>query len=57
MKTKFKGHDIKDWAHYKTPRTISGFYVDRGEKADRMVIRASLLIGAFLLLGTFLGVI
>ena len=53
----YRGHDIKDWSIYRTPRTISGFYVDRGERADKMVIRAALLIGVALVAGILLGVI
>ena len=55
--SKFRGHDIKQWDHYRTPRTISGFYVDRGERADKLVIRAALLIGAFLVAGVLMGVV
>ena len=55
--SKFQGHEIRDWSHYRTPRTISNFHVDRGERADKMVIRAALLIGAFLVAGVLAGVV
>tara|TARA_R110000868_G_C10960892_1_gene768484 strand:+ start:5381 stop:5548 length:168 start_codon:yes stop_codon:yes gene_type:complete len=40
----FRGHDVKDWSHYKTPRTIDGFYVDRSHPGDSLVFKFCMVI-------------
>ncbi len=50
----FEGHDY-DQRHYKTPRTISGFYVDRRHAGDRLVGRVAIVILAGLAVAIWRG--
>lgn len=49
----FKGHDVKDWTHYKTPRTISDFHPDEENtvNVDRIVFWACVFILVLILTG------
>ena len=42
----YQGHDVKDWTHFKTPRTCSGFYVDRRHHGDSLVFKVAMVIAA-----------
>jgi len=53
----YRGHDIKQWDHYRTPRTYDGLYVDRSHPGDRLVFKVAILIGAVMGLLIAYGVI
>lgn len=52
----FNGHDY-DMRHYVTPRTCPDFYVDRRSPVDRMVFKASCIIGILLLVAMLCGIV
>ena len=45
----FHGHDIKQWDHYRTPRTCPGFEVDRSHFGDRFVFKVAMVVALFLM--------
>ena len=42
----YQGHDIKQWDHYRTPRTCEGLHVDRSHPGDSLVFKTCMVIGA-----------
>lgn len=51
----YKGHDIR-WSDFQTPRTCSGFYVEKAD-ADRWVFRAVVVLAAVVVVLFSTGVI
>lgn len=52
----YQGHDVKQWDHYRTPRTCPGLHVER-HSGDRLVLIVVCVIGWFLLAGIVAGMI